>query len=509
MLRIAVPITPTNLNAILQSNQVESTLDGLIFSKLVTLDQRGNDVPDLASVVPTRQNGGISADGLTITYRLRHGVRWHDGAPFTSADVKFSWQQVMNPSNNVFSRTGYDVVASVDTPDPYTVILHMKRVFPPEIDTFFAESDTPYEILPSHLLSRDADLNRIPFDSAPIGTGPYEFVRWVRGQEIDLKANPTYFRGRPHIAKIDVFIIPDQNTMLTLMQSGSLDLALEVPGLYLMHLRQNPNVVLNLPPSPAWQALIFNTSRGPLADVRVRRAVSYGIDRAAIIRDTGYGIGTMASADQTAFSWAYDPALKPVPYDPQKSRALLAAAGWKAASGGTRFKNGAALTLQLVYGRGSASTQSAMEEVQQQLREIGVEVSLKSVDYSLFYAPIQDGGVLTSGKYDIGYIAWIAGADPNDSAQWTCAAIPPGGANYSRFCSSQLDAEERVALSTFNRSERKRAYDRVQALLLDDAPAAFIADLPQRSAHVRALRNFEPNGVSEGWNAQDWELDRR
>ena len=147
------------------------------------------------------QNGGISKDGLTITYHLRHGVRWHDGAPFDSGDVKFTWQAIMNPRNNVVSRRGYDQVASVDTPDDYTVVFHMKRFFAPAIDTIFGESDTPYRILPRASARERIPISiRSPFNSAPVGTGPYRFVRWLRGDRIVLAANPAYFRGAPKIA---------------------------------------------------------------------------------------------------------------------------------------------------------------------------------------------------------------------------------------------------------------------------------------------------------------------
>lgn len=505
-LRIAIPITPTNLNPILQQNQIESSVDGLIFNKLVTIDNHGTELPDLTAQVPTTQNGGISKDGLTITYHLRHGVRWQDGAPFTSADVKFSWEAVMDDANNVLNREGYDDVASIDTPDAYTVVLHMKRVFPPEIDTFFAESDTAYEILPKHLLSGYADQNQIPFNSDPVGTGPYRFVRWLRGQEIDLAANPHYFRGTPHIRYIRILIVPDQNTMATLMRSGEVDVAFEVPALYLHQLASDPALVRYLADAPSWQGIMFNTAHPPLDDLRVRRALSLGIDRAAIIRDSSYGIGTIANADLTRFSWAYDRDLTPTPYDPSRARALLDAAGWRVGPNGIRMKDGRPLSFELTYGQGSVGAQDVVEQIQQQLRAIGVTVSLKSFDYALYYAAAQAGGILLSGKYDLAYYAWIAGTDPNDADQWICAAIPPYGNNAARYCSAQMDAAQRLALSTFDRSVRTRAYQRIETLLETNAPCAFITDVPQRYVLTRRLRNFTPNGISEGWNAQEWQL---
>jgi peptide/nickel transport system substrate-binding protein len=505
-LRIAIPITPTNLNPILQQNQIESSVDGLIFDKLVTIDNHGNDVPDLAVEVPTTHNGGIAKDGLTITYHLRTGVRWQDGAPFTSADVKFTWREIMNDANNVVSREGYTEIASIDTPDAYTVVLHMKKVFPPEIDTFFAESDSPYDVLPRHVLAAYANLNQVPFNSDPIGTGPYRVVRWQRGQEIDLVANPHYFRGAPHVKKIAIEIVPDQNTASTLMRTGSIGAIFEIPALYLHNLIGAPGVVARLVDAPSWEGIMFNTAHPPLDDVRVRRALSYGIDRAAIIRDTSYGIGKIANADLTPFSWAYDRNLAPTSYRPAEAKSLLDAAGWRAGPNGIRIKNGRPLSLELVYGQGSVGAQNVVEEIQQELRAIGVQVSLKSFDYAILYAAAQDGGILNGGEYDLALYAWISGTDPNQADQWTCNSIPPNGNNVSRYCSPVLDAAERLALSTFDRSVRERAYATIERLLERDAPAAFIMDIPQRYVLTPRLRNFKPNGISEGWNAQQWQL---
>ena len=152
-LRVALWAEPTSLNPLLATNTAENFVASLAFDLLVTIDDKGNEVPDLAAVVPTPQNGGISKDGRTITYHLRRNVKWQDGAPFTSADVKFSWQAVMNPNNNVVERRGYDQVKSVDTPDPYTVVFHLKAPFAPFVDTVFGESDDPFRVVPKHILA--------------------------------------------------------------------------------------------------------------------------------------------------------------------------------------------------------------------------------------------------------------------------------------------------------------------------------------------------------------------
>lgn len=503
---VGIPIDIDSLNPILEQNQVESFLDGLIFSKLVTIDNHGNEVPDLAAVVPTLQNGGISKNGLTITYHLRHGVTWQDGARFTSRDVKFSWQALMNPRNNVPARRGYDEIASIDTPDPYTVVLHMKSVFPPMIDTFFGESDSPYEIIPAHLLASYANLNQVPFNAQPVGTGPFRFARWERGDRIVLDANPSYFRGAPHISQLTILIITDWNTMETELSAGQLDLAIEAPAVNYHRLIQNPHLVGLSVPAPVYTSILFNTARTPLNDVNVRRALVYGIDATSIVRDITFGTARIGSADLSRFSWAYDYSLPPTPYDPARADALLDAAGWHRGASGVREKDGVPLSLQLVYGQGNTAYQTLVQDVQQMLRRIGVAVQLKSYAFATLYAAAQDGGIQFSGKFDMTVYPWVSGADPDNSSQWMCSMIPPSGNNASRYCSSQMDAAQHLALSTFDRAARKRAYAQIESLLLRDAPAAFLYDPPMLYVHVPQLQNFTPNGISEGWNAQQWSI---
>ncbi|HKE37329.1 MAG TPA: ABC transporter substrate-binding protein, partial [Candidatus Baltobacteraceae bacterium] len=296
-LRVAININPTQLNPILAQNTMESFSDGLIFDLLVTQDANRHQVPDLAAVVPTLENGGISKDGLTITYHLRHNVKWHDGVPFTSKDVKFSWQAVMNPANNAVERSGYDQVASVDTPDDYTAVFHMKHIFAPAVGTIFGESDEPFRVLPAHLLAKYPNLNHVPFNAAPVGTGPFKFGRWERGDRIVLTANPDYFRGAPKLRQITLKIVLDDNTEEAQLRAHEIDLGMELPATVYRDLANAPGIVRQLAVAPVYNSIDFNLARPPLDDVRVRRALVLAIDRAGITRDNTYGTGTEAAGD--------------------------------------------------------------------------------------------------------------------------------------------------------------------------------------------------------------------
>jgi peptide/nickel transport system substrate-binding protein len=503
-LRVAININPTQLNPILTQNTIESFVDGLMFNLLVTHDQDHRQIPDLAAVVPSLQNGGISRDGMTLTYHLRHNVKWQDGTAFTSRDVKFTWQAIMNPRNNVVSRRGFDQVASIDTPDEYTVVMHMKRIFPPAVDSIFGESDSPTRILPAHVLAGYPDINHVAFNAAPIGTGPYQFVSWLRSDRIILRANPAYFAGAPKLKELTLAIIPDDNTVQAQLQSREADLAIETTAAVYRAVEGLPGITRQLAEAPAYTALIFNTQRPPLDDVRVRRALVLGVNRAVIVRDDTYGTASLAVADLSPYYWAFDPALRPTPYDPAEAGRLLDAAGWRLGSDGIRARNGTRLSLLLVYGIGSQMVRTITAQVQQMYRAIGVDVQLKGFDYATLYAAAENGGILNGGRFDIGMYAWVSGSDPDDSSQWMCSMIPPAGNNVTRYCSPQMEAAQRLALSTFDRSVRRRAYAQIQSLLLRDAPAAFMYYTSLRYAYASDLQNFVPNGIDEGWNAQEW-----
>ena len=169
-----------------------------------------------------------------------------------------------------------------------------------------------------------------------------------------------------------------------------------------------------------------------------------------------------------------------------------------------RVRDGKRLSLQLVYGHGSQIVRTITAQVQQMYRALGVDVQLKGFDYAMLYAAAQSGGILNGGKFDLAMYAWISGSDPDDSSQWTCTMIPPAGNNVSRYCSPEMEAAQRLALSTFDQDVRKSAYAKIESLLLRDAPAAFIYYQSLRYARGADLQNFAPNGISEGWNAQDW-----
>ena len=224
VLRMADLSEPDTLNPVVGNFQVDNDLamfwDGFLFN----WSDRNEFVPELATEVPTLRNGGISADGLTIVYHLRPGVLWQDGKPFGADDVLFTWRAIMNPRNNVGSRVGYDIITRIDKRDDHTIAVHLNKPYSPFIATFLTQSSNPYPVLPAHLLAKYPDINRVPYNSQPIGTGPFILDRWQRGQKIVFRANPHYWRGPPKLKEIDYEPVPDENTIVTLLRSHEIDL---------------------------------------------------------------------------------------------------------------------------------------------------------------------------------------------------------------------------------------------------------------------------------------------
>ena len=494
-LRLAINTEPHSLVSLLSQSIQENEICRLIYDPLIASDGAGRPVPALALVVPTRLNGGISGDGLTITYHLRPGVFWHDAKPFTSADVVASFHAVMDPKSVVQSRHGYDVVAKVEAPDALTVRFHLKRPFAPFVGTVFAESDAPYYVAPAHLLRNG--LARSPLATAPVGTGPYRFTRWARGDRLELAANAAYWGGKPAIAGVTVRFITDENTQLVSLRTGELDgiIGLSANAAAIAHGVEHQRVVTS--PLNAYWGIMMNNARGPMRDRRVRRAIAEAVNAEQFRLNVTHGLYAPAVADLPSALWAADPLLKPIGYDPGHARRLLAEAGY----GGAHR-----LVLDLAILQSSQTHRVQAVAVQGALRALGVDVRIHPYLGHVFDSPPSEGGILTRGRYDLAFYGWYAGMDPDNSGQFMCDQRPPAGYDHSFYCSPEMDAAQRVALASYDEDTRRRAYMRIEALLLRDVPIAFLGSPVAISVIRDDLDGFVPSLVTQTANAQHWSL---
>ncbi|HEV2261146.1 MAG TPA: peptide ABC transporter substrate-binding protein [Candidatus Rubrimentiphilum sp.] len=504
VLRFADVSDPDRLNPYMSTMDLVYDLSSMIYSYLILADDKGNLTGDLATEVPTLANRGISSDGKTYIYHLRRGVVWHDGAPLTAQDVRFSWQAVVNPNNNTLHREGYDEVASIDTPDRDTVVVHLKRRYPPFVTRFF----TPLQeggkgILPAHLLAHYASINTVPFNAAPIGSGPFQFVRWERAHEIVLARNPRYFKGTPRLQKIEFFVIPNDQTMLNELRLHHIDLITSPTTTLRNDYRNSPGVMAELTPWNAQSLFIINNSRPGLSDVRVRRALTMAIDYDAIIAKVTHGVGERAYdiVPPTAIGYTKNP---PYQYDPRGAQAALEAAGYRRGPDGVRARGKVRLDYTLAIISGSTSQQLAAVQLQQYLRAIGIGLALKPYEYNAIFVPT---GPIYGNRYDFAIYSVTLPWDPDNLFYLGCAFFYPKGENVYRYCDRTVDDLEKRGLQTDDPAKRAAIYHQAERRIWQTVPYIPLYQLRRDNVYSAGLQNFKASPGSTPWyNIWQWDI---
>jgi peptide/nickel transport system substrate-binding protein len=509
VLRAVTSTDLPGLNPLVVDNGEVFFLAPLIHGYLMRDDDRGRLIPDLAVVVPTRANGGIARDGRTVTYHLRHDARWHDGAPFDARDVLFSFSAVMNPRNVVPDRTGFDHVRSVRALDRYTVQVTLTQPFSPFVSSCFTmAANDPYPLLPAHLLQGKPDLNRDPYNAAPVGLGPYKLASWERGSRIVLTANRDYFRGVPAIPRIEIAIVPDPNTVATLWKGGSLDLVIgrvQLGRQFLDALRTRRDAHVVMQPHNEFDFVMFNLAHPPLDDPRVRRAIAQGIDRTRIMRDLNGELWANGESDRLPGQFAYDAAIVQPRYDPAAAARLLDAAGWLRSPDGTRRKHGKTLALDFVATTESKTTGRFGLFVQQDLRTLGVPVELRSYNYNQIWATRAEKGIFQTGRFDLAFSGW----QPNDVADhsylFRCDTRPPNGDNMGGICDPAIDRAARDELGATDPAREAAADRAIARRLVAQTDVIFLGFNQEAVAYRDGLLGIAPAMSGQHlWNAWSW-----
>jgi peptide/nickel transport system substrate-binding protein len=457
--------------------------------------------PGLAAEVPTVQNGGISADGLTYTIHLRSGLKWSDGQPITSHDVDFSWRLWMNPKFTPSSTLGFDHIASADTPNDTTIVFHLSKPFSPFLSVW-TDYDAP---MPAHVF-QNMDPSKILTSSQnlvpTVSDGPFTVKSNVKGQDIICVRNPNYYqKGLPYLNEVDFKIIPDQNTILTALEGGQIDTA------WFLNITEY-NSLTNIPGYKFWpgapvninyEAVYPNLQNPILADVRVRQALYYGINRESMIQSVWHGLAKPITSDYPN-TWA-DAHLPVPPYDPQKADQLLSQAGWVMGSDGYRHKNGQ--ILELTYSTTAATQWRSEDEqiVQSNLKQVGMKIDIKNYPADTFF-----GTILPGGKFDLAEFENNLGYDPDNKAIFGCHYTPPNGSNFGHYCNPQLDAILNQSEATPSQAARKPLLAQEQQILLNDAPIIYLYSPPDIAEYRATVHNYmpEPGTNAETWNIWEW-----
>lgn len=474
--------TPDNLNPYLHSLLASSAVYRFIFDSLERVTYRGTWEPALAT------SSAVSPDGRTWTFTLRRGVRWSDGEPFTSADVKFTWQLATNRGVHITYATGFDRIASVDTPTSTTVIYHLTEPYAP-----FKEQVAGAPVVPRHVLGRlTADaVNHAPFNQRPIGTGPFRVVEFVSDDHVTLEPNPFYWGSKPRVRRLVVRIVPDQDTQVNMLRAGELSLLPGVAPTRLEEVRRLPGVVTRRYLAPVYALVQLDEYRF-LRDVRVRQALDFATPKASIIAHIMKGQAEPAASDMVPNGpWA-NRRLRPRPYDLARARHLLAEAGFTPSPGGFLVKDGRRLHVPLWTLASNLQDVQIMQVIAQAWRAVGVSTETHAVSAAALFG---QNGPQWNGEDAALIFAWGQGVFPENKINWHSAYIPRDatspGENAERYSNPEMDRLLEEADRTVDEARRHSLYDRIQELEWRDVPVIFLFWYVNTDAVASSVRGYD------------------
>lgn len=475
---------------ILASDSASSDLCGMIFNGLVKYDKDLRIVGDLA------ESWDVQDGGLVIVFHLKKNVRWHDGSPFTARDVEFTYKKLVDPNVRTPYSGDFEKVSRFEVLDEYTVKVTYKEPFAPALSSW------GMLVMPEHILKCE-DLNKTPFSRQPVGTGPYKFKSWRTGEKIELVSNRDYFEGRPYIDRYIYRIIPDEATIFLELETQGVDMALLTP---LQFTRQTDNEFFRTHynkfkyPSFGYTYLGYNLSDPKFSDVRVRRAINYAVDKKAIVDTVFFGLARVTTGPFIMDSWAYNKDVLPVPFDPERSKKLLAEAGWVDNDGdGWIERNGKPLEFTVLINQGNAERQRAAEMIQGYLAAVGIRMKIRVVEWS---AMINE--FINKGRFEAVLMGWFLARDPDNFDIWHSSKTRPGEFNFIGYNNAEVDRLLEEGRRTFDERRRASIYHRIHRIIYDDQPYMFLY-LPDTLPIVNSrFRNVEVSPAGIGYNFIKW-----
>lgn len=480
----------STLIPLLASDASSHAVAGQIYNGLVKYDKNLNIVGDLA------ESFDIAPDGLTITFHIRRGVRWHDGAPLTSRDVLYTYRVTIDPKTPTAYAEDFKQVKSITAPDSHTVRVTYDSPFAPALASWGVS------ILPAHLLE-GTDITRSPLARNPVGTGPYRFKEWISGQKIVLEVNSDYFEGRPYIDKYVYRIIPDSSTMYMELKAGAIDLMALTPVQYA---RQTGSESFTgrfnkyRYPSSSYLYMGYNLRHPLFGDKRIRQAMTAAINKDELVQGVLFGMGQRAHGPIVPGRWAYNPAVRDIGYDPKRAAELLAEAGWKEKnSDGILVRNGKPFKFTILTNQGNQQRLMTAQIIQQRLRQVGIDVKIRIVEWAAFLKEF-----VNKGNFEVVLLAWSISQDPDMYDIWHSSKTNVGELNFVGYKNPEVDRLLIEGRSTFDIEKRKRAYFRIQDILADEQPYTFLYvpdSLPVVSSRVRGV---EPAPAGIGHNQIRW-----
>ncbi|BDG60903.1 peptide-binding protein [Caldinitratiruptor microaerophilus] len=495
---LALEADPDSLNPLYSATAEGFYLTDLLFDGLTYINEKLEVAPRLA------RSWESSPDGTEWTFHLREDATFHDGQPVTAEDVVYTYRVLMDRGYTGPRAESVAPVRDVTAVDPHTVRFTLKEAYAP-----FLRTGTQIGILPRHLLAGVPvkELEKAPWGQEPVGSGPYRFVEWQPGQYIELEANEDWFLKKdglgPWIKTIRWQVIPDPDARVAALESGRVDAVYNVPGAQVARLKEEKKGTLR---AYDWQRMGFgyialNTSRPPLDDRRVRQALSYALDREAIVREVLHGMGVVPPGPIPPASWAYKPDAKGYAHDPQKAAELLVQAGYNRDAEGRLVKGGKPLVLKFYGSNAGPVIEGVAQQVRKDWGALGIQVDVELLDFATMMQTY-----VMPGNYDAAFSAFSLDADPDSlyALYHSSSGRPDAqgrvrGFNRSRYANPEVDRLLEEARRTADQEKRKALYARVQELVVEDAPHIWVYTNTRTdftSARVKGVVNTPGYGIA-------------
>jgi peptide/nickel transport system substrate-binding protein len=477
----------------------------------------GEYVPTLVKSIPTVANGGVTvtADKMDVRWELLPGLKWSDGKPVTSADIKFSWETWMKDPK-VNSRTGYDQIASIDLPNETTALVHYKSIYAPYPLNFSG-------LMPKALLENEADISKTDYVRRPLGTGPFKVTEFKAGDTITLEKNTNYRFGpdKPYLDRVIFKSVPSVEVAMAQLKAGEVNAVWNLTAPQAVDLEKAPGVVLQTVPGPSVERIEMNTAQNKentdpnsthpvLGDIEMRKALLLATPKQQIIDKLFFGKAKVGTSPVSQGWAAYkDPQAS---YDAKKASDTLDAAGWVKGPDGIRSKNGVRASLSYTTTTGDSNRERVQQVLVDEWKAIGVEVKIQNQPSSVLLSgscSAKDPRKL--GTFDLAQYASSPGIDPHTTVftRYHSKNIPTAancvGQNYTRVKNADMDKAIEDAGSTLDVAQRKASYAKALKILNDQNVIIWLYDRADIDARQNALQGWEPNAWQRfTWNIENW-----
>lgn len=479
---------------------------------ILATDSSSHEVADLIYIAPLKYNKDIELvpwaaesyevldGGKLLRFKLREDIRWFDGQPFTAEDVKFTVELMRDPKTPTAYGEDYRAIKEFRVTGSYSFEVRYDKPFARSLVTW------ALDILPKHALEKE-NLLETKYSRMPMGAGPYKLKEWVPGRRIVLEANDDYFLGRPYLDLVVYEIIPDLSTQFMELKAGNLDM-MGLTAQQFLFQTQGPEWERNWNKfeylSFGYTYLGYNLKRPMFQSRKVRQALTMAIDKEELVKGVLFGLGVPAIGPYKPGTWVYNDKIKPYAFDPERAKRMLAEEGWRDTDGdGILDKDGQPFAFTILTNQGNDQRVKTATIIQQRLRQIGVAVDIRTVEWAAFIKEF-----INKGNFDATILAWNILQDPDIYSVWHSSQVAPAGLNHTFYRNEELDRLLEQGRTTLDQAERKRIYDRVQEILHEDQPYTFLyVPMSLPIVHAR-YRNVEvaPAGIMH--NFTEWWVPR-